>query len=761
MLAPNPQNLSNPTYSLNPGGFSNSNGAFAVTPNSTLSYSLYTSGQNTASVMETTSVVITVSVLSQPQAVPSVTQSNCTSTLSIVKLNLSFTPASPLPAYTISWTPIPANVSFPQQTSVTAVSPGPYNAIITAAGGCSASVNFTITPQPEPAFFTINAPSLGIVLNCFNPTLPITAAPSTNSYTWTSSTSAPLTGSIINVSSQNIGIWTVNMGNASGCTASQTFAISQNTSTPTSTLSTNLMNITCSQTITPTLSVVVTPSLNVSHYFYAPTTGIFIANSYTAIYAPGGTGTFTHCAIDNSSGCSTCKTFTVASTSSLPTYSLSSPQSFTLGCGTKSVAMINIINGATNPVGGQISYTLLAPGSSTVIAPGNLSGVNTYTAVFPGTWTAIVKDNTSGCITKTNISIISNTNPPDISVVVPSQILNCNTTSVTLKATSDSPNATYSWVPGFVASNSININAYPSSITQSLINNYTVTVTDIYNNCKSYSVIPMYQNIYPPKAKINTNGTLAINCVSPTVVLYNNSSTGIPLNTPFTTNSLIVGYLWEGPSPQIPLQVSSTYTAGTPGVYTLTAKDLNNGCTSQTVTTITDNRFYPDVSSTPGAFLLPCPGIVTIFPTVNGPLTGVTYSWTSPANATTSASNGPNLTTNTPGIYTIAVTNVTSGCVSTVTIAVYACVGIDKNNEKNKNIRIFPNPNNGEFTIITEDVQNNSFIEIYNSIGTLVHKQAIHANKTLLNRRELSSGIYVICVVENNTVIYTSKYVKE
>ena len=46
----NTSGLTNPTYSLNPGGFTpNGNGQFVVSPNVTTTYTLYTTGQNTLS----------------------------------------------------------------------------------------------------------------------------------------------------------------------------------------------------------------------------------------------------------------------------------------------------------------------------------------------------------------------------------------------------------------------------------------------------------------------------------------------------------------------------------------------------------------------------------------------------------------------------------------------------------------------------------------------------------------------------------------
>src|ERR1700733_6218233 len=107
----NPSNLGNPTYSLNPGGFTpDPSGHFVVSPNVTTNYTIFTTGTNTANAIVTTSAVLTVTVFPQPSSAPTITQASCTSSLNIFNLNLTFNPPTPVPNYTITWTPVPNNV---------------------------------------------------------------------------------------------------------------------------------------------------------------------------------------------------------------------------------------------------------------------------------------------------------------------------------------------------------------------------------------------------------------------------------------------------------------------------------------------------------------------------------------------------------------------------------------------------------------------------------------------------------------------------
>jgi gliding motility-associated-like protein len=407
--------------------------------------------------------------------------------------------------------------------------------------------------------------------------------------------------------------------------------------------------------------------VNVTHEITSPQGGVFSSNSYSTIYVPGGTGTFTHCAINNANGCKSCKTFTVTSSQGFPTFSVVSAGNFTLGCNTKSLISVNIINGSAAG-GGPVSYTLLPPTSDGSTPSGTLNSNSTYTVNTPGTYTVVTKDNTSFCETRTPISILQNTFTPVINVNVNSYILSCNEPTVLLVGSSTTPKVSYNWSfpptngPGNVPDYSLSVAANTLNTTATLVANYTLTVTDNNNTCKSTTVVPVLQNLFKPKTLMSA-GSLSLSCKVPTVVLSNNSSTGIPPNT-FPSPLPVIGYLWEGPTPQVDGQVRSTYVAATPGTYTLTGKDLNNGCTSTTVLTIQDDFNYPIVNNpdAPPQSILDCGANATkLYPIVTNSA-NTTYSWTAPPTASVTGANSATLSTNATGDYTVLVTNTVSGC---------------------------------------------------------------------------------------------------
>ena len=370
----NPQNLSNPSYSLNPGGFTpNANGQFVVSPNVTTTYTIYTTGTNTVPTVTTTTVVLTVTVAPQPISTPTVIQSTCTNSLNTFNLGLTFNPPTPAPTYTIFWsTNIPGIVSSTQTSLTAGTLPGPYTATIVANGGCGTIVTISITPQPAAALFSLTPLGSNIyTVNCAQPTINIIATNPAHTYTWSSTSTQPINSPSISVDGTNIGNWSVTGQNTvSGCTSTQTFTVIQNVSTPTSAITPTLINITCTQSTIPTVSISATPSVNITHYIYSPTGGTFAANSHTAIYAPSGgapgSDTYTYVLVDNASGCTSTKFFTVTSSPGFPTFSVSSTAGqFTLGCSTKSLISITAYSVFTNPTSGApVTYTALPPGSS-------------------------------------------------------------------------------------------------------------------------------------------------------------------------------------------------------------------------------------------------------------------------------------------------------------------------------------------------------------------------------------------------------------
>jgi gliding motility-associated-like protein len=681
LSAPNPSNLAGPSYSLNPGGAQGGgNPNFTVSPNTTTTYTLYTTG---GTPVQTTTFVTTVVVNPQPNIAPTFTQPSCADTTACFNLNLTWSPNT-VPSYTIDWEAQnqPDCITSPTQFSCCGLSSGVKNATITTDAGCSVVVNFTITPKVAPASFSFVPLGPTFSITCINPTVYVTVSNTvSNTYTWNSLATGPVPSlNEVVLTNTNTGTWTVSATNTlSGCSITRTFVVGSNTTAPISAISPTFQNLTCTTTATTVTLTAVTPTVNFTHFIYSQQGGTLVANTATAPYSPP-PGTHTHVLLDNINGCVTIKQFTVATSPGFPTFTLTStPPGFTVGCSSKSVTTINFAGAQSDPPGDGLTFTILAVGHPTNYSTGS---TQTYSISTAGTYTAIAKGNSNSCETKIPFSIIQNTFAPKFDTVsVPRNILDCFVPQTVLEAYSSTDNIKYEWTwpgtPGSFLGSTLTVDAKTATPSATLINNYTITITDNNNLCKVSRIVPMYQSLFKPKAKITSGGTNSLTCVSPTIMLTNASESGVPVNSPPIPppSKIIRGLYWTGPSPQPPDSIKSTYVAGIVGEYTMVAQDMNNGCTSTTTIPIFDNRIFPTVNNPviPPPSVLDCgASSASIAPIVSSATAGLTYSWKLPTNPTptTSPTGALTLSTNLIGIYTVVVTNSINACATTVTMAV-------------------------------------------------------------------------------------------
>jgi hypothetical protein len=600
-------------------------------------------------------------------------------------------------------------------------------------------------------------------ITCYTPTIQLsgtstyTTAPVV--YVWNTPTGTVI-GNSLSVTTPGIYTLAASVGTLS---AFQVITIGVNTVVPTSFISPTFQNISCNLfTITNFTLVAITPSTSVTHNIIAPSLGVYSANTPTSAYSPQSAGTYTYVLSDDSNGCKTTKTATVNSSQGFPTYTLNSPQNYTLGCSSKSVAIINILNANTIPSGGPVSYTLLNPGSSTITSNSTLSIFSIYSVTIPGTYTIVVRDNISLCESRTPVSILQNTaGPPLSSLISPTNILSCDQPSVQLIASSTTNSVNFVWTypTGTIVSNSLTVSNNLNAPTATLINNYTLSLTDPVNLCKTFTVVSMYQNVFAPKAKINAI-TNVLTCNTPTIFLVNASSTNIPPGSFF--NSLpVIGFNWAGPSPQLPVSMSSTYVAAAAGVYTLTAKDLNNGCTSNTTSVISDNIVYPAVSI-PNQFTIACPsGVVNLVTSISGNTASFTYSWTVPANALVTGITSSVLSTNAQGSYSLAVLNTVNGCKTLVSFDVWGCVGINEQTTLSNNILISPNPGNGWFDVSIKNTTKNASIKVLTTLGEVILETPLNSENSSIDLRYKASGLYFVYFFQDKKTVSITKVIKQ
>ncbi len=597
--------------------------------------------------------------------------------------------------------------------------------------------------------FTLNYLSLTTSITCANPAVIVQAQSNYTgaiSYSIVPAAYSPSNSVFVFTTSANYTI-TASAPGQSNYTAS--ISISQNTTAPTSTLTPLYQLITCTNAAVQTITgTALSPTVNVYHHFHF-SNGLSVGpiTGYTAItQAPP--GTHTHIVTDAVNGCTVAKTFTVANGPGFPTFSVVSPiQNFSIGCVPKHTVDINIINAQSDPPNLPLTYSILP--------------INSPTYNIPGTYTAVVKDVGSGCETRSPFSIIQNTTAPSLFVSAPIRTLSCFVPTATLSGFSYD-NVSYAWytsptgvVPGNVFIPSITANA-----SNTLVGNFTLVALGI-NACRSQTILPMYQNIFPPIASIAGN-TAVLNCTNP-VILVNTSISGIPPGSFSNTLSVFATEWLAQNQPSVAL--SSTYVATTPGTYTMNVQDANNGCTSYTTTVLSINGQSIGLGASQD-YSINCPGTNTV--TINSLVSNFsscTYTWSnangSLASGTLTANSGTanaSLQVSSPGYYTLSVQE--GNCSTTIMYPVYACVGINERESETGLISIYPNPSSSQFEVlIKENTQYPILVEVYNSLSQKIKTEEILESNHAISI-DAGPGVYFISVSKAGKRLHYSKLLK-
>ena len=141
-------------------------------------------------------------------------------------------------------------------------------------------------------------------------------------------------------------------------------------------------------------------------------------------------------------------------------------------------------------------------------------------------------------------------------------------------------------------------------------------------------------------------------------------------------------------------------------------------------------------------------------PTITYSLSGVTTG-----TGTTNASGAS---------FNVGVTNVTyiatdaSGNVGTCTfsVTISACTGVEAIAPLS-GVKIYPNPNNGEFVVNLGTYNSNMTLEVYNVLGEKVVSEKITSETTQVKLNNKANGTYIVKIMQDNQMIYKSSIIKQ
>jgi uncharacterized repeat protein (TIGR01451 family) len=316
----------------------------------------------------------------------------------------------------------------------------------------------------------------------------------------------------------------------------------------------------------------------------------------------------------------------------------------------------------------------------------------------PGVYAVTVTEPINGCTASGWVEVVANTAPPGVTTT--GGVIPCNSSSITLTASSQTSGATFVWLQG-----GIQISTGPT-FAATTPNTYVVVATSPANGCTSSASAFVGTDPGVPILLIEQNHNL--DCINSFVPIY------AIVNVPNCT------YAWTGPG-GVSLGIQSTIVVTAPGNYTCVATS-QSGCTASATLGMTQD-INPPVFAT-FSDTIGCNGSQGTIGVVQGISNANDYQWSNGATTRT-------ITSSNPGQYSVTVTG-PNGCTATaIATLVYDLTAVSYS-----------------VTPVGCTVTNNGAIALATDPNLIVQWANGSTNPNLTN---LSLGSY--CVTVTNTIV--------
>jgi len=455
-------------------------------------------------------------------------------------------------------------------------------------------------------------------------------------------------------------------------------------------------------------------------------------------------------------------------------------------------AAVNNLGNLTFCQGGSVTLNTATSANGATYLWSNGAVTPSITATASGTYTVTITS-ARGC-TRTASKTVTVNPTPSVPTITPSATSFCNGSNGVSLASSSA--TSYAWSNGAIS----------QSVTVTFGGTYSVTVGDV-NGCTAASTGVVITQNTPEVPTIAASGPTTF-CTGGSVDIsvnsannfsafaWSNSSTNDSINVvasgtySVTTtdnnnctavSNAITTNVSNAPTPTISAGGTTSFCSGDTVVLTSTAGDAylwSNGATSQSVEVTASGNYSVSVSNSNA-----CLGVgnsnsitVTVTPqpaasftnTAVGAIVTFTsnttdataYNWTFGDGSSISSQN-PVHTYTSNGTFTVTLTATNGNCTDVTSSSVTITgVGVQEIVRTIENIRLFPNPNNGNATLeisstdVTDAVV--SILDVTGRTISTVYKELNSGiNFISINTEEYAGGIYFVNIRngnENNVV---------
>lgn len=603
---------------------------------------------------------------------------------------------------TYNWTFNSQDVAGATQNQYVAMQSGAYAAYTVSDLGCSsalsAAVDVTVNPLPSIPVITAEGPTEF----CDGGMVILTATGDAGSaYTWYLDGSAILGAGGSGLNAEENGDYTVLAADGSGCVSLPSVALNV-TVEPLPTVP--VLTALDATTFCAGGSAVLMATTDTGASLQWSLNDVEIAGANGMALVVNVSGEYTAIAT-SAAGCSSAVAqsvlVTVQPAPAQPVLTASGATSF---CDGESVELQ-----ATTDTGLQIQWTLDGDAIDGAVS-------ETLTVSNSGSYAVSVTDANGCSATSTIATVISSPVPDAVTLTASGSASICEGSSVDLQA-GIAPGISYTWYLDGAELSGVTSQTYSATAA----GNYTVVaVSSAACVADASNTIAVTVASLPDAPQITLTG-------SP--VLCDGSST-----TLVATTGPGLTYVWSLEGAAIAGATASQYTATAAGTYSLIVSN-SSGCSANALT---------DVEVVVNA--LPDAPVVSLdFDVLSATGPGA-FQWFLNGTAVPGAT-GSELTTNSNGVYTVSTTNA-NGCTATSEPFTVSTVGMEE--ASSSEFAVFPNPNNGQFTIQLVQAPNSvAYYTLYDATGRLVQQQNLTNVSTTVTVADARSGMYFLQVLQN------------